>query len=143
MSGSVVLVGRVVDDVCLEPDWNPGSDPKKMLRWSKTAGGMAGTQKDKAVKLCNHACLVYSGDNQFLSLPLDTNHEIVFEGKTYKKVASDKDYNRDPSPYCLHKLFGTDEWVCTCQWNTKFHLPCSHILALKIEFKRKKFGRNL
>jgi hypothetical protein len=136
-----VAGGRMVV-IAEEPDWSPDSDPRKVVKWSKTAGTMSGSQTSKAIKLVAHNCIQYSGDGIFVSLPLDTNSVVVYKGKEFRKVAAEKDYNKDPTPYEMHRLISTDEWVCHCQWNQKMHLPCAHILALKVEFKRKRFGRN-
>lgn len=121
-----------------ESDWDADSDPRKIVKWSKTAEQLSGGQRSKAIKLCDFKCIQYAGDGEFVSLPIDTNKSVFFRGRTYDKVPFEKDYNRDPTPYVLRKVGG--EWTCSCQWSVKMRLPCAHILALKIEFKRKKFN---
>lgn len=135
----VWVESKVIFGEAQEPEWSFSSDPKKVVKWCKTSALMNGNQIGKSLKLVSHDCIKYSGDNEFICFGLDTQKEVFYKGVVYSKVPFDKDYNKDPSPYVLRKLFGCDDWVCTCQWNTKMHMPCAHILALKIEFKRKKF----
>lgn len=123
-----------------EPEWTSSSDPKQVVKWCKTSGMMNGNQINKSLKLVNYGCVKYSGDNEFICFGLDTLKEVLYKGVVYTKLPYDKDYNKDPAPYVMRRLIGSEEWVCTCQWNSKMHMPCAHILALKIEFKRKKFG---
>lgn len=136
----VELLARQLKEEFIEPEWTPLSDPHQVIKWSKTAGELNGGQRSKALKLVQYNCIQYLGDNIFLSLPIDTHSSMEYAGRTFYKVAADKDYNKDPTPYRMHRLLGSDEFVCTCQWNTKMHLPCAHILALKLCFKMRKFG---
>jgi len=120
------------------PVFDPSSDPHMVLKWVKTAGEITKGQNSKVFKLCEYGSLVYAGNNVFLCLPLDTHEETFFNGVLYKKKPYPKDYNRDPSPYVLRKV--GDDFVCSCQWNTKMGKVCAHIVALKVEFKRNKWG---
>ncbi len=124
------------------------------------------TQVSKALKLVEHDCLKYIGDNLvylyqfdkfrdkyaglrtvFVCLPLNTEGSFDFFGLFLPKKPYRKDYNS--SEYIIFKN-EDDTFECNCQgWQTLLKrgeiVPkganCSHVLALYYCFKlRKKWG---
>lgn len=125
-------------ETSLGAEFNVFSEPKKVIKWCKQAGQLTGSQKSKAIKLCDYESIAYVGEGLFICLPLNNKDFITYEGVQYMKIPYPKNYNKDDKPYLIRKKDGL--FSCSCQWNVKTGKLCSHIMALHIEFRRNRYG---
>lgn len=115
-------------------------DSRTVMYWSQSAKQCLGSQRGKARKLLDYDCIKYAGLNEFVVLPLNTEEKVMFAGQTWTKKPYPKSYNKKEKPYILTKATG-EEWNCNCQWAVKMHKMCSHVLALKLAFKMRRFNQ--
>lgn len=115
-------------------------DSHTVMYWSQSAKMCLGSQRSKAKKLLDYDCVKYAGLNEFIVLPLNGESEISFASQRWEKKPYPKSYNKKDKPYILTKALG-EEWTCNCQWAVKMHKMCSHVLALKLSFKMKRFNK--
>ena len=137
-SNGLVVERRSRDPILpvLEPEV---LDPSTVRYWSRSSLECVGSQHAKARKLLMYDSIQYLGESQFVCLPLNTDKEVVFAGRTFVKVPYGKTYNHKKEPFTLWRE-GVDSWRCNCQFNTTTGNMCSHVLALMWAFKMKKFG---
>lgn len=93
-----------------------GIEPEDICYWDLLKQELKGSQINKAKK--------------FNKLKL-----IESLGNSIFKVKPIEGYNKNT--YTVRKN-GVNSWKCNCQWNVKYKLPCSHILA--VAFYLKNFG---
>jgi len=113
------------------------------------------TIKSKALKFIKADCIRYVGDMgefkdkySFVCLPLNTKDHTIYEGVRFQKEPYELDYNSRVYTMAKHD----DIWSCNCQAyvtkekkhevrNFKDGVCCSHLLALFLAFKMRKFKK--
>lgn len=122
--------------------------------WSRHARELEGSIKRKALLFLSYDCIHYLGYDStfeskytFMVLPLNTSDQFCYNNQTLFKKPFPKDYNS--SEYLLYKK-NDGRWICNCQgWRSAERddkkrkadgVQCSHILALFLAFKCRKFG---
>lgn len=129
---------------------------ENVIFWSRHAREMQGTMKSKALQFLNHDCVHYIGFDStfdsrhtFIVLPLSKSEDFTYQGVIFKKKPFLRDYNS--SEYLVYKRESDKRFVCNCQgWQSaerdlnkrRFDgCQCSHVLALFLCFKIRKFGK--
>jgi len=119
----------------------------EVQRYDEFKGDLTQDQRHKAELLVLYDCLRYIGD-KFVCLPLNTETRISWCGYEFDKKPYKYDYNSTTYLMTRDQEFG---FRCKCQGftskekklkaglspNTPF---CSHLLALMMAFKNKRFN---
>jgi len=129
--------------------------PNNVMYFCHHAKELKQTIKSKALKFIKADCIRYVGDMgefkdkySFVCLPLNTKDHTIYEGVRFQKEPYELDYNSRVYTMAKHD----DIWSCNCQAyvtkekkhevrNFKDGVCCSHLLALFLAFKMRKFKK--